>query len=105
VEAISLLLSRIFPRRPTAELCEDDRRCQWWKVNAAGHRRLAEVAGFEVIRAAPPFLEPFGQGHPAAHPGPRSPRETARAALHRLSLGGDGVPHAALLARPRPLRV
>lgn len=100
IEAISLPLSVLFPRRPMAELCDDDNRCQWWTANAAGHRRLVEAAGFEVTRSVPRFSEPFGPAHPAARGRPRSPRSLAARGLQRLLLGGPGVPHAALLARP-----
>jgi tRNA (mo5U34)-methyltransferase len=100
VEAISLPLTAVFRRKPVAELCDEDRRCQWWTVNLAGHRRLVEAAGFEVTRAVGPFSEPFGIGHPAHSQRPRGPRQRAAAALQRLLAGGPGVPHAALLARP-----
>jgi tRNA (mo5U34)-methyltransferase len=100
VEAISLPLSVLFPRRAMAELCEDDQRCQWWTVNSAGHRRLAEAAGFEVTRALPRFNEPFGPAHPAAQP-PYDLRSRATRGLQRAFAGGPGVPHSALLARPR----
>jgi tRNA (mo5U34)-methyltransferase len=101
IEAVSLPLSLIFRRRAMAELCEEDERCQWWTVNAAGHRRLLEAAGFDVIDSVPPFAEPFGLRHPAAHRSARNPRALANSLLQRLLTGGVGVPHAAALARPR----
>jgi tRNA (mo5U34)-methyltransferase len=103
IEAISLPLTALFRRRPVADLCDDDNRCQWWTVNAAGHRRLVEAAGFEVARTVAPFAEPFGVRHPARSQRPRGLRQLAGAGLERALLGGRGVPHAALVARPRPL--
>jgi tRNA (mo5U34)-methyltransferase len=103
VEAISLPLTALFRRRPVAELCDDDNRCQWWTVNAAGHRRLVEAAGFEVVRTVKPFAEPFGPRHPARLHRPRGLGALAGAALNRVLLDGQGVPHGALLARPREL--
>ena len=99
VEAISLPLSVLFRRRPMAELCENDERCQWWTANAAGHRRLVEAAGFEVTRTVPPFSEAYGTAHPAARS--RRLRALAARGLQRLLLGGTGVPHAALIAHPK----
>ena len=101
VEAISLPLSLLFPRRARAELAADDAACQWWTVNAAGHRRLLEAAGFEVITATRPFAERFGPGHPAARATRRSWQDRAFRALCRATLGEVGVPHTAALARPR----
>jgi tRNA (mo5U34)-methyltransferase len=89
IEAISPLLTRLLPRRAAATLSSDDAACQWWVVNAAGHRRMAEAAGFQVLRTAGPFVEPFGTGHPAHR--------------RRRVLRPRGVPHAALLARPRAM--
>jgi tRNA (mo5U34)-methyltransferase len=101
IEAVSLTLSMTMRRRPAAELCSDDNRCQWWTVNAAGHRRLVEAAGFEVTQTVSPFSEPFGVSHPACLDPPRDVRSRAVSALRRVLTGNDGVPHAALLARPR----
>ena len=95
VEAISLSLSLLFPNRPVAKLSTDDTECQWWMANTAGHRRLVEAAGFEVTRTVRPFSEPFGTGHPAS-----GRRLAARRLVRGLLTGADGVPHAALLARP-----
>jgi tRNA (mo5U34)-methyltransferase len=99
VEAISLPLTLLARRRPLAELADEDSVCQWWTVNAAGHRRLLEAAGFEVVSASRPFAEPFGSAHPAAAGG-AGLRDRAFRALCRATLGGTGVPHSALLARP-----
>ncbi len=101
VEAISLPLTVLLRHRPAAELSPDDDRCQWWTVNAAGHRRLAEAAGFEVIRTVGPFVEAFGAGHRIAGARARDPRSLAVNAFRRAFAGGNGVPHTALLARPR----
>ena len=90
IESVSLPLSLLFPRRPLAELRFDERSCQWWEVNACGHRRMVTTAGFEVTRSAGPFIEPFGRGHPSFAARGRRWRPARR-----------GVPHAALLAWPR----
>jgi tRNA (mo5U34)-methyltransferase len=98
VESVSLWLSLRFPRTALAELRFDEQRCQWWEVNAAGHRKMVTTAGFEVTRTARTFIEPFGTGHPSF-----------RARAPRWRPSRRGVPHAALLARPRlqapPIRV
>lgn len=100
VEAISLSLSVLFRRAPVAALCNEDIRCQWWTVNRAGHRRMLEAAGFDIVESTPPFSEPFGVSHPShAHP-PRDPRSRVVSTFRRVIAGSDGVPHAALLARP-----
>jgi tRNA (mo5U34)-methyltransferase len=107
IETVSLPLSRLFPHKPTAELCDRDEPVQWWTVNTAGHRRLLEAAGFEVLRGSKPFAVPFGPAHPSAAArgiGGGGLRAGLRAGAVRagrqLLLGSDGVPHAALLARP-----
>jgi tRNA (mo5U34)-methyltransferase len=100
IDAVSLPLSVLFPRRPTAELSREDRRCQWWTANAAGHRRMVEMAGFEVTETVRPFCEPFGVAHPALG-ARRRPRNVALHLFQRLVTGGYGVPHGAVRARPR----
>jgi tRNA (mo5U34)-methyltransferase len=98
VEQVSLSLTLLFRKRALAELRSGDERCQWWVANTAGHRRLVETAGFEVVQRTSPFLEAFGAGHPGVRgfASVRHPPALAR----RLVLGGRGIPHAALLARP-----
>ena len=76
----------------------DDDLCQWWVVNAAGHRRMLEAAGFEVVDSHGPYCEPFGKGHPPRSTGLRA---LARSLSRRALTGGQGRPRSALLARPR----
>jgi tRNA (mo5U34)-methyltransferase len=101
IEEVSLTLGLSFPRRAMAEMRFDEELCQWWVANPAGHRRMAEIAGFEVVRTLRPYREPFGTGHPSFRGGQGGPRARLRARRDGSLLGGAGVPHAALLARPR----
>ncbi|WP_205698092.1 bifunctional 2-polyprenyl-6-hydroxyphenol methylase/3-demethylubiquinol 3-O-methyltransferase UbiG [Conexibacter sp. SYSU D00693] len=106
LEEISLGMTLRHPRRPVAELRFDDELCQWWVVNTAGHRRMVEAAGFEVLRQTRPYVEPYGEAHPKPS---KAPGELARTVTRKVTTGDDGVPHAGLLARPRlqapPVRV
>jgi tRNA (mo5U34)-methyltransferase len=86
-EEIALGLTLSHPRRPLARLNGVGDLCEWWTPNAAGHRRMLRSAGFEVLRATRPYAIPFGAGHPPA-------------GRLRKRLRGNGVPHAAALARP-----
>ncbi|MBV9382993.1 MAG: hypothetical protein JO242_20300 [Streptosporangiaceae bacterium] len=97
IEEVSLGLSIALRKRAVAELRLDPRLGQWWVPNAAGHARVVAVAGFEVIEQMGPFSEPFGAGHP---PRGRGAGPLALRLARQLLAGGDGVPHAALLARP-----
>jgi tRNA (mo5U34)-methyltransferase len=101
VEEISVMLSLSFPRRAIAEMRFDEELCQWWVANTAGHRRMVEIAGFEVVSTYGPFREPFGQGHPSfRHDGAAGVRGRIEARRASTLFGGAGVPHAALLGRP-----
>lgn len=101
VEAVSLRLSKLFPKRPMAELGDRDVICQWWIANTAGHRRMLEAGGFEVISASGVFAVPFGPAHPF-HASRKSPRAVGGHLLRSASMHGeDGVPHAVVLAKPR----
>jgi tRNA (mo5U34)-methyltransferase len=74
------------------------RLCQWWLPSPPAHRRMLEAAGFRIERHTRPYAIPFGVAHP-----PRTDRslgEWRRRAAMRLAAGGDGVPHAAVLATP-----
>jgi tRNA (mo5U34)-methyltransferase len=101
IEEVSLTLSTIFRRRPVAEMRLSSDLGQWWVANAAGHARMLEVAGFSVLERVGPFSESFGVSHAPRGSGPRA---VGRRIVRRLLTGGDGVPHAAVLARPRAER-
>ena len=97
-EEVDLGLTVRHRRRPIARLNGSGPQLQWWVPNAAGHRRMVYAAGFEILKTMRPYAEPFGESHPARRRVWRGlPRRLARSAL----AGGDGVIHAALLARPR----
>jgi tRNA (mo5U34)-methyltransferase len=97
-EEIDLSLSLRYPRRPVARLDGSGPNMQWWVPNVAGHRRMVFAAGFAIERATRPYSDPFGESHPGRKATPRSaPVHLARTLL----TGNPGVPHAALLARPR----
>lgn len=96
VETVRLAASLLHPNLPLAELDGASDLCQWWVPNTAGHRRMVEAAGFEVVRSTRPFCEPFGPGFPAR----RSPRDRLYDVATRLFAGGVGVPTAAVLAVP-----
>ena len=82
-------------RNPVAEFRAGE-NCQWWIVNAAGHRRLVASAGFSIERAARPYSIPFGSGHG----NPDAPGRRREHLLSRAMTGRAGVPHSAVLARP-----
>jgi tRNA (mo5U34)-methyltransferase len=96
-EEIRLGLTVRHPRRPLAQLDGAAQLCQWWLPNVAGHRRMVYAAGFEIERSVRPYCIPFGVAHPPRSGG----RAMATRACRTLLTGGDGVPHSALLARPR----
>ncbi len=96
-EQIRLGLSLRHRRRPLAELNGADRQCQWWVPNAAGHRRMIYAAGFDIERHTRPYAVPFGPRHPQPN---NSLVMLRHRALTRLATGRQGVPHAAILARP-----
>ena len=97
-EEVDLPLSIAHPRRALARLNGSGAQLQWWVPNVAGHRRMVFAAGFEVLRQTAPYSEPFGESHPARR---GTPRQLPLRAFRTLFTGGMGVPHAALLARPR----
>lgn len=96
-EPIDLLMTVIGRGRPMYTL-EADGGQHWFQPNAFGHRRLLDVAGYDVERVSRPYTVRSDQ--PATPP-------TARNRLHALALRAvtgssePGVLHRALLARPR----
>lgn len=96
-EQVRLGTSLLHAGTPIAALDGTSDLCQWWIPNAAGHRRMVEAAGFEIERHTRPYSIPYrGAGDRSL-----APRALGRRALRRLATGNDGVPHAAVLAKPR----
>jgi tRNA (mo5U34)-methyltransferase len=96
-EEIRLGLTVLHPKLPVAQLNGLGELCQWWVPNVAGHRRMVSAGGFEVVRSTRPYTIPFGAAHP---PPGRTFAGLRRRMLKRMILGGAGVPHSGLLARP-----
>jgi tRNA (mo5U34)-methyltransferase len=97
-EEVDLRLTLMHPRRPLARLKGSGGELQWWVPNAAGHRRMVFAAGFELVRTTRPYSEPFGEAHWYRR---GRIRDAPGRAVRRLLTGAAGVPHAAVLARPR----
>jgi tRNA (mo5U34)-methyltransferase len=95
-EEIRLGLSLRHRGRPLAELNGVGELCQWWVPNAAGHERMVQAAGFEIVQRSRPYCVALGSAHPRP---PHSPRVLARRALTRAVCRMDGIPHSAVLAR------
>ena len=98
LETVDLALSTMFRRRAVMHLEADDGR--WLIPSVAAHRRMLDVAGFDLVRTARPYTIPYGPAHPA--PDATLPGR-AREAARRLLAGGQGVPMSAVLSRPAPL--
>ena len=96
-EEIDLTLTALRPRRPALRLDGTSDLFQWFIPNASGHRQMLRAAGFRIERCSKLYAIPFGPGHPPRRHGPRA---AATRAWRRAMIGGDGVPHQAVLARP-----
>lgn len=95
VEQVDFFLTRAHPRLPLVRVDGTSGAGQWWVANAAGHLRMLEAAGFDVERRVPMYMEPLGIGHPGFGSAPQGVAGRVRRLLGR----GEGVPHAAALAR------
>jgi len=94
VEQIDFRLTAMSPKWPVLRLSGDNG--QWTIPNVAAHRRMLHIAGFDIVRTAKPFSEPFG----AAHPASKAPaRKRLRSIIEHTYLGGPGVGVSAALAR------
>lgn len=97
VDSIDLLLTLLFPRRPTASL--DVRgRPWWWICNSAGIVRMAEAARFRVLdRPKRLFMPPgAGQSLPPPRPGLLLSASGRESVMKRLR----GDPHVAVRVVP-----
>lgn len=62
-EIVSLTLTLLHPRAPTAKLAAQDGAQEWWTANLAGHKRLLRAAGFEVVDSGFPLFQRLGPDH------------------------------------------
>ena len=95
-EQIDTKMSLLARKRPVLSLGGFDGR--WMAPNAAGHRKMLEIAGFDIVKDTKPYAIPFGPGHPPRRSGLR---RTALLLANRAVVSGtpDGVLHHAVLAR------
>jgi tRNA (mo5U34)-methyltransferase len=101
-EMVLLGLSVLRPRTPMAQLWHTD-DARWWTTNIAGHRRLVQSAGFEIVAKGGPLLQPFGRHLPAwpGRGGIGVKEHGLRASLaYWLFLRRFGVPTSWVLAEP-----
>lgn len=95
-EQIDPRLTLVSRRRPALFVEGNDGR--WTIPNAAGHRRMLEIAGFDVDRSNV-LSVPLGPGHPRA---PMTRHLVMRRLQRAVATGGTGVPYSAALGRPAP---
>ena len=96
-EQIDAPLTLTAYRRPAAQV-RAGYNTQWYVPNPWGHRAMVRGAGFAIEETTRPYAIAFGGSHP---PRRKAARSLAQGVVTRLVTGGrDGVPHAALRARP-----
>lgn len=110
-ESVHAAMTLLHPRRPLVELRGS--WDQWSLVNAAGLRRMIEVAGFKIERATRPYSVPYGPAfkrmvRSAGLRGAlrevgvkRTAGNVARSGLEFALTGHPGPTHIAVLARPK----
>lgn len=91
IEAVDVSRRSLLCRQPSLVL--QGAHGQWAVPSLAGHQRMIEIAGFDVVQATRPFAEPMGVAHP-------TPRWSLTDRLRGIWLGGLGVPKTAVLAVP-----
>ena len=94
VEQVSVGSGTWFGRTPCLTL--QGNIGQWMVPTVAGHRRMLEIAGFDLKDVVGPVVEPYGPAHPPLPP-------SIQRRLLALRLKGNGVPKSAVLCRPRSL--
>jgi tRNA (mo5U34)-methyltransferase len=97
LEATSLVLTLLSPRRPLGQLWDWDDQPRWWTPNMAAHRRLLHAAGFEVLDSGGPLFQPFGEVIPRW---PRRPPRSVRELVFWSFVRRLGPASAWVRARP-----
>jgi hypothetical protein len=110
METIRVGLSMLHRRRPVTELSG---HVDVWSVpNAAGHAKMLELSGFEILRRHVPYAVPLGRAHRELTRGSLrgalrtiGPSGVARGVFRnvvaKMYAGRAGDVHSALLTRPR----
>lgn len=97
LEPVSVPLTLLSRRRPLAQLFNLDAP-RWWLPNRAGHRRLVEAGGFDVVESGGLVYQALGAWRPRLPPAvPRTWTELGFWGFVRPF----GLPSAWVLARPR----
>lgn len=96
-EQVDPRLTLFSRKRPSVWIEGDAGR--WAIPNSAGHARMLQVAGFEILERCAPYTVPYGVSHP---PRSREFRHQAQKLMKRIVTRGseDGVLHSAVLCRP-----
>ena len=94
-EPISLPLTALHPRSPSADLLAVRGAPYWWIPNLAGLRRYVTAAGLDIVDAGRPYFVANGAGR-VIEPLP----QRAASGRLRMQMLKRGSPHAWVLARP-----
>ncbi len=97
-ESISLPLTLMHPRTPTARLIGTG-GSNWWVPNKAGLKRMAEAAGFTVTETTRPYVLKFGKGRPGW--GRAATGAKVRGFVRNVGRAVAGLPHVSMRATPR----
>jgi len=62
-EAISMPMTILRPRTPSAQLWHED-HAQWWTPNMAGHKRIVHAGGWDITSSGGPLFQPLGDHKP-----------------------------------------
>jgi tRNA (mo5U34)-methyltransferase len=95
---VSIPLSIVRPRQPTAEIMMWPNRPYFYVPNVAGHVRMVEGAGFEVTDATRPYLMRYGAGWQRP---PLKLRPKDQGPILQQLVLRRGAPHTCVTATPR----
>jgi tRNA (mo5U34)-methyltransferase len=101
-EAISAVQTLLRPFTPSAQLGLNTYENHWWTPNLAGHTRMLEAGGFEVLRRGGPLVQPFGTRVPRWPKRLRPERYPVHEAVFWLLTRQFGACSGWVIARPAP---
>jgi tRNA (mo5U34)-methyltransferase len=98
-DAVELLPSLRYPRKPVARLAGLDRPW-WWQPNRAALLRMIGSAGFEIEHATQVYFLPPGEGHPRVRRRTLPRKLATPQGREEIIAALKGMPHVAVRARP-----